>query len=136
MSTQPTVILPVRDLHNAVKNIMHFAPKALPSNATHLPLDGAHIAVRRGTVVMEATDTAKMIQVNLGTDRDVTVNGQELDKVEEQSFGILGAEDLKELELWLRDTAKVKDEPYPAAQLSFDDASVTVTDVSKDESVT
>lgn len=134
MTETSTITLPIRDLHNAVKNIMHFAPKTLPKNATHLPLDGAHLVARRGTLVLEATDTAKMMQVNISIDSKVTVGDESSDEIDDQSFGIIGVEDLKELEQALRDTAKIKDEPLPLAELVCTEDSITVAELNNDDS--
>ncbi|GAA2036559.1 hypothetical protein GCM10009720_16450 [Yaniella flava] len=133
MTETRTITLPIRDLHNAVKNIMHFAPKTLPKNANHLPLDGAHLVARRGTLVLEATDTAKMMQVNISADTAVTFGDDISDEIPDQSFGIIGAEDLKEIELALRDTAKIKDEPLPIAELVCTEDSITVGELNNSD---
>lgn len=134
MTETSTITLPIRDLHNAVKNIMHFAPKTLPKNANHLPLDGAHLVARRGTLVLEATDTAKMMQVNMSIDSTVAVGEESSGEIADQSFGIIGAEDLKELEIALRDIAKIKDEPLPLAELVCTEDSITVAELNDDDS--
>lgn len=133
--TTSSITLPIRDLHNAVKNVLHIASKTLPKNATHLPLDGAHLVTRRGVLVLEATDTAKMIQVNISFDPSTTIGNLKNGDAEEQSFGIISASSLKDLELWLRDSAKIKTEPYPMAELTCDEDSLTIQNVANEETM-
>lgn len=123
-----TICLPARDLHNAVKNAMLFIAKKLPNNAQSLPLDGAHIVARRGRLIIEATDTAKMIQVNVSTHHTTSVAGQDNGQAQDRKFGIVTTDGLKAIELMLREATKVKDEPYPMVEMVFDESGVTVAD--------
>lgn len=122
------ICLPARDLHNAVKNAMLFIAKKLPNNAKELPIDGAHVVARRGRLVIEATDTAKMIQINVSTHPSTTIAEADNGQAPDQDFGIITTDGLKAIELMLREATKVKDEPYPMVDIAFDDAAVTIAD--------
>lgn len=100
-----TVRTEISHLHNAVKNVVHFAA---PTNMMVPILSAGHLFIRNGVLVLEATDRYKLIQIKvqdlrqMSDDQDSGYDGWD------QDIGVIPLADLKALEQTLRADARNK----------------------------
>jgi hypothetical protein len=102
-----TVTVRAADFHNAIKNVVLFTSK----DDTLPILTAAHMVIRNGNFIVEATDRYRLVQINVvdpQRSHEALIDGQLLSAAEDMTLGLLGNADLKKLEQLLRDAAKSK----------------------------
>jgi hypothetical protein len=104
---QTTVTVRAADFHNAIKNAMLFTSK----DDTLPILTAAHMVIRNGNFIVEATDRYRLGQINVvhpSRSHEALIDGDLLNAAEDMTLGLVGNADLKKLEQLLRDAAKSK----------------------------